>query len=236
MKKLKFLGWAILAGAMALSFNSCGDDDDDEILDNGQEQNGQNGQNGQKEEAKGGNIVGTWVLDVNASSSDINAPGLEELMQSDPEMVSEYAGAATDIIGNTIIFSEGGRVEMWYEDEDSLSGTYKTIGSDLELTLPDEDGVMHTLKTGVDIVKEFSEGEESEALSEYMSMKVTSMQYTSEGNKLIINIIANGSFDLKAMMSAMSGEGFEMEFDNSEMNLPDVIEYTYNTKLVYNKK
>ena len=40
MKKLKFLGWAILAGAMALSFNSCGDDDDDEILDNGQEQNG----------------------------------------------------------------------------------------------------------------------------------------------------------------------------------------------------
>ena len=175
-------------------------------------------------------------MDVNASSSDINAPGLEELMQSDPEMVSEYAGAATDIIGNTIIFSEGGRVEMWYEDEDSLSGTYKTIGSDLELTLPDEDGVMHTLKTGVDIVKEFSEGEESEALSEYMSMKVTSMQYTAEGNKLIINIIANGSFDLKAMMSAMSGEGFEMEFDNSEMNLPDVIEYTYNTKLVYNKK
>lgn len=237
MKKLKFLGWAILAGAMALSFNSCGDDDDDEILDNGQEQNGENGQNGKQEEAKGGNIVGTWVLDVNASSSDINAPGLEDLMQSDPEMASEYADAATDMIGNTIIFSEDGRVEMWYEDEDSLSGTYKTNGSELELTLPDENGVMHTMKTGVDIIKEFSQGEEGEQdFSQYMSMKVTSMQYTAEGNKLVININANGSFDLKAMMSAMSGEGFEMEFDSSEMNLPDVIEYTYATKLVYNKK
>jgi hypothetical protein len=124
----------------SIAFTACGDDDDDDDNNNGtvvnNNDNGGNTNNGGNENGdtnKLQGIVGTWVLDEKATTTDIQ--NIAGKMESDP--------------WHSLIFNADGTFSIITEDEDNMEGKYSVDGDKLILEIIDEDGPF-TLKEGVD--------------------------------------------------------------------------------------
>ena len=127
----------------SIAFTACGDDDDDDDNNNGtvvnNNDNGGNTNNGGNENGdtnKLQGIVGTWVLDEKATTTDIQ--NIAGKMESDP--------------WHSLIFNADGTFSIITEDEDNMEGKYSVDGDKLIYEIIEEDGYSFTLKEGVDFV------------------------------------------------------------------------------------
>ncbi len=195
--------------------NQNGGNDQNQNGGNDQNQNGGNDQN--QNEQKG--IVGTWVLDANASSSLINGQADE----------SEF------LFDNTVIFNENGT----FADNEGLAGKYSLNGTDLTLEYT-EDGKAVTLKKGPvpmdeDAIEEIKEelGEMAE-MAIFMDMIINAMvtnidefSATVDGDKLTVNMKVSMSIDASKLGAL------------ANMVSPDELKefgYTTEDKMVFNRK
>ena len=198
MKNIKFYVWALLIGAMSLSFNACNDDDENENTSN---------------EMKGGNIVGTWVYNENQSKNTINGQNAENYISQliggmgnneneaiDDTFPNPFEGMDLDKINekilaeDTITFKENGEFIAGSE----ASGTYETNGNELSLSYTAEDGTEITIKKGADYSKLIQE--KSGLPAEALSLEINSIQYNAIGKTLAIKAIMVATYDLSAIL------------------------------------
>ncbi len=204
MKNIKFYVWALLIGAMSLSFNACNDDDENESVSN---------------EMKGGNIVGTWTYNESQSKNTINGQNADEylsqLIPSKEDTVNAGNEAAEELDENfnpfemldadkinelkvlskdTLIFNEDGK---FYASDDA-AGTYETNGNELSLTYTAEDGTVITIKSGADFSKLIQE--KAKLPEGGVTLDITSVQYNVVGKTLAIKAIIVATYDLSVIL------------------------------------
>lgn len=204
MKNIKFYVWALLIGAMSLSFNACNDDDENGSI---------------SDEMKGGNIVGTWTYNESQSKNTINGQNADEyLSQLIPSKEGENASneAADELddedfnpfemldadkindlkvlAKDTLIFNEDGK---FYASDDA-SGTYETDGNELSLTYTAEDGTVVTVKSGADFTKLIQE--KAKLPEGGVSLEITSVQYSVVGKTLAIKAFMVATYDLSVIL------------------------------------
>lgn len=247
MNKMKFYAGLLLLGAVTFTFSSCGDEEEElensGYVDNNDSDNG----NGSEENKPNGSIIGTWVLNENKSVSSFESKELDEFIKNNPtlpiseDMIKEFSGALSDILGSTTIFKEDGVVIMKDQDGSEETGTYKTQDPQLEITLKDENGKDFTIKAGSDLSSLISD--EEGGMGANISAKVDKLQYSVSGDVLTITIVNSGSANLKALMGSVIGgedSGMDLGFDLSLIlgmltNVPENLNYTQMAVLVFDR-
>ena len=136
MNKFKFYFLSALICGFSLGFTACGDDDDDE-------------ETSSSEQMKGGDIVGSWAINEDASSYKTEgADALMSLMGESFDMES-MSDDIVDMISGNLTFNDDNTFNLLGEEEDeNVDGTYETSGSNLAMTGKYADGTEFVLKAG----------------------------------------------------------------------------------------
>ncbi len=220
MKKLKFLTSAVLfALAAACTFSACDKDDDD---DNGNSNNDgtENGQTEQQvEQMKGGNIVGTWLLDEANSSSTINGEPAEVALGDYANYVN--VSSIVNVLGDIVTFTEDLKMSTATQ-----KGSYKTNAENLSVTLPISETSEFTIEGGTDLSSLITA--KNPALEGVVSATLNSFSYTVENNVLTVQVYATVSADIKAL-SALLGSESSTDTD-SKLVLPVIAKFAYKLK------
>ncbi len=212
MKNIKFYALALLLGAGMSVFSSCDKDDDD---NNGNSSNGK-GDTQQIEQMKGGNIVGTWILDESKSSTTINGAASVDALGDYSKYVN--VNSIVNLLGDIVTFTEDLKVNTATQ-----KGTYTIDVENLTVTFPISETDNFTIEGGADLSTLIAA--KNPSLANVVSAKLNSFSYTAENNVLTIQVYATVSADIDALSSLKSTAASD---ESSKLVLPIIAKFVYN--------
>lgn len=214
MKNIKFYALALLLGAGMSVFSSCDKDDDD---NNGKNSNDK-GDTQQVEQMKGGNIVGTWILDESKSSTTINGTTSVDALGDYSNYVN--VNSIVNILGDIVTFTEDLKVNTATQ-----KGSYTTDVENLTVTFPISETSNFTIKGGADLSTLIAA--KNPSLANAVSATLNTFSYTADNNVLTILVYATVSADIDALQSLKSTEASASD-ESSKLILPIIAKFVYN--------
>lgn len=214
MKNIKFYALALLLGTGMSVFSSCDKDDDD---NNGKNSNDKDDTQ-QVEQMKGGNIVGTWILDESKSSTTINGAASVDALGDYSNYVN--VNSIVNLLGDIVTFTEDLKVNTATQ-----KGSYTTDVENLTVTFPISETSNFTIKGGADLSTLIAA--KNPSLANVVSATMNTFSYTADNNVLTILVYATVSADIDALQSLKSTAVIASD-ENSKLILPIIAKFVYN--------
>lgn len=213
MKNIKFYALALLLGAGMSVFTSCDKDDDD---NNSGNSNGVN--TTQVEQMKGGDIVGTWILDESKSATTINGAASVDALGDYANYIN--VSSMVNLLGDIVTFTEDLKVNTA-----SQKGSYTTNVENLTVTFPLSETTNFTIEGGADLSTLIAA--KNPSLANVVSATLNSFSYTAANNVLTIQVYATVSADIEAL-SSLKSTNASSSSESSKLILPIVAKFVYN--------